>query len=76
MGATQSKRVTKEVTKSDKERNNEYNMYTIAPEGFMCKNNNITKDNNIHTFANFIIYFLILFIILFMSYLLYSGIIK
>ena len=76
MGAAQAKSATKEVTKSDKQRNAEDNMYTIAPEGFMCKNNNITKDNNIPTITDIIIYFLILFIILFMSYLLYNGIIK
>ena len=76
MGAAQAKSVTKEVTKSDEQRNKEFNMYTIAPEGFMCKTNNITKDNNIHTIANIIIYFLILFTILFISYLLYNGVIK
>jgi hypothetical protein len=76
MGAAQAKSVTKEVTKSDKQRNNEFNMYTIAPEGFMCKTNNMPKDNNIHTIANIIIYFLILFTIIFISYLLYNGVIK
>ena len=76
MGAAQAKSVTKEVTKSDEQRNKEFNMYTIAPEGFMCKTNNMPKYNNIHTITNIIIYFLILFTILFMSYLLYSGVIK
>ena len=79
MGAAQAKSATNEVTISDEQRNKELNMYTIAPEGFMCKNN-ISKDNNIPTITNIIIYFLILFIILFiilfMSYLLYNGIIK
>ena len=75
MGAAQAKSTTKEVTKSDEQRNKEFNMYTIAPEGFMCKTNNITKDN-VPTITNIIIYFLILFTILFMSYLLYSGVIK
>jgi hypothetical protein len=76
MGAAQAKSVTKEVTKSDKQRNNEFNMYTIAPEGFMCKTNNMPKDNNIPTITDIIIYFLILFTIIFISYLLYNGVIK
>jgi hypothetical protein len=78
MGAAQAKSTTKEVTKSDEQRNKEFNMYTIAPEGFMCKTNNITKytKDNVPTITDIIIYFLTLFTILFMSYLLYSDVIK
>ena len=76
MGAAQAKSATKEVTISDEQRNKELNMYTIAPEGFMCKNNNITKYNNIPTITDIIIYFLILFTIIFISYLLYNCVIK
>jgi hypothetical protein len=76
MGAAQAKSVTKEVTKSDEQRNKEYNMYTVASEGFMCKNN--MKDN-IPKITDIIIYFLILFIILYMTYIIYhiyNGVIK
>jgi len=76
MGAAQAKSVTKEVTKSDEQRNKEYNMYTVASEGFMCKN--IMKDN-IPKITDIIIYFLILFIILYMTYIIYhiyNGVIK
>jgi hypothetical protein len=77
MGAAESKRTTKEVTKSDEQRCKDFNMYDMAPgisvsECFMCKTNNITKDN-VPTITDIIIYFLILFTILFMSYLLYYG---
>lgn len=75
MGAAQAKSAAKEVTISDEQRNKELNMYTIAPEGFMCKNN-ISKYNNIPTITNIIIYFLILFTIIFISYLLYNCVIK
>jgi len=82
MGAAQAKSATKEVTISDEQRCKDFSIIypgISVSECFMCKNNNIiTKDTkyNIPTITDIIIYFLILFTIIFISYLLYNGVIK
>lgn len=81
MGAAQSKKTTEVVTKSDEQRCKDFSIIypgISVSECFMCKNNNITKDTkyNIPTITYIIIYFLILLFMLFISYLLYSGVIK
>jgi hypothetical protein len=76
MGASGSKSPTKEINKSEEQIDKQYNKYIRAPEGFVC-NDNITKDNdNIPIILDIIIYYFIIFIILFISYLLYNGVIK